>query len=175
VRGRVWILIAITALAVLSSSAPVFRDDFTEKHAATFGDVLRTRYPGWSGFNTCLPTEVQGQLDCWAELHRGNRYRIVESATGTSRVHAEWTRALQPVPAGTLRTFGAAGSAVANSTAFDWGVVIGGMLGRDLPANVSSVSGDSGSRPPELFTFTCSGRAVVTCSNAVGDLVRYER
>jgi hypothetical protein len=175
VRGRVWILIAIAALAVLSSSAPVFRDDFTESRAATFGDVLNKQFPGWSGFNTCLPTAVQGKLDCWAELHRDASYRIVESKDGTLRTQAEWTRAWHAVPAQTLRTFGAGGRAVANSTVFDWGLVAGGLLRADLPAGISSVSGDSSTRPPAIFTFTCRGRAIVSCANAVGDTLRYTR
>jgi hypothetical protein len=64
VRGRVWILLGLAVLAILVGSVPVFRDNSNESHAASYADVLKQRYPGWNGFSTCVPTAVQGQLDC---------------------------------------------------------------------------------------------------------------
>jgi hypothetical protein len=61
-----------------------------------------------------------------------------------------------------------------NSPAYDWGwlaICAGGLKGRS--GRCGAVDGYNGPGLGRFFTFTCSGRGVVTCVNGLGDAMRY--
>jgi hypothetical protein len=86
-----------------------------------------------------------------------------------------WTRKWAAVPPAVVHSFGAAGTATANSPTFDWGWLIGsGLDPRRPPAAVFDVDGGTRGMPAANFLFRCfRAGSVVRCRNALGDELRY--
>lgn len=175
-RNRVWVLLALAAVALLASKAPVFHDTGATDKAATkvFDSILAQRYPQWTvAFRECVASP-QAQHDvCWAEIHRTNRYRQIEIGVdlstpspvpSASTTHTPWTR--KPI-----QVAYPAGHGVANSPAYDWRYLMNVNAGPGSSVfDAETVAGVS----PGLFTFHCSGtRKSVTCRNVAGDSLTY--
>lgn len=177
-KGRLWILIALAAVALLVARTPVFRDPARQSSsvAGVFDTVLQQRYPGWTGVRQCVTSPEANHDICWAELHRGNRYRQVEIgidlATSTpvpsaATLHDPWTRKRVHVNT-------AVAHAYANTLAYDWGYLIRVVQPGQLPVSILAVDGDPTGYAPALFTFRCTGTAnTISCRNAAGDTITY--
>jgi hypothetical protein len=177
VKFRVWILLGLAALAILVSGTPVFRDaSHTKTSTEVFNTILGESYAGWAGFHTCL-TEPTPEHDlCWAELHKGARYRLVEidldlsqsNAVPTEVAHHDpWTR--KP-----MHLASPEGHGTVNTMAFGWEYLMSKLPVHRLPAAFYDVDGDPTGFPPELFLFHCAGTPQsITCMNSLGDSINY--
>jgi hypothetical protein len=166
-------------------SSPVRADAVAHPNAtAAFATTIKARYGTQSGYWRCAPGYVPGRLDCWAEIHRGPAYRSIQATANMSpsspaihgiRATASWTRTWAPVSAAVVHSFGARGTASANSPAFDWGWLIqSGLDPRDPPAAVFVVDGGTRAMPAAIFLFHCfAHERAVRCRNSLGDELRY--
>lgn len=166
-------------MALLGTRAPVFHDSSgqTKSVDAVFATILQQRYGGWAGYRTCVTSPEPNHQICWAELHRGNRYRQVEVGIDLSTSqpvpsaatpHRIWTRA--PVQ---INTPG--GTGVANSPEYAWDYLMRTIQSSRLPASVFDVSGDTTGYPATIFVFRCTGSTKkVKCRNALGDGITYK-
>jgi hypothetical protein len=177
VRTRLWILLALAALALLASSTPVFRDTHhSTLSTKVFDTILRQSYAGWSGFHACLPGPTPQHDLCWAELHKGNRFRQVGIDVDLSQsspvpkeiVHRmPWTRAI-------IYFAEPSGHGSANTLTYGWELLMSRVAGRTLPSTFFDVGGDHAGYPPAMFAFRCTGRpALIHCRNSLGDEVTY--
>ncbi|HEV2592598.1 MAG TPA: hypothetical protein VGU02_11970 [Gaiellaceae bacterium] len=174
---RVWILLGLAAMAILVSGTPVFKDaSHTKSGTEVFNTILSESYAGWTGFHTCL-TEPAPQHDlCWAELHRGNRYRLIEidldlsnaNAVPTEVAHHDpWTR--KP-----MHLASPVGHGSVNTMVYGWEYLMSTIDAHKLPRSFWDVEGDPSAFPPQMFLFTCGGTpALVKCGNALGDRISY--
>jgi len=177
--ARVWILLALAAVALLGTRAPVFHDSGAQSKSVNdvFATILRQQYAGWSGYRTCVTSPEPNHDICWAELHRGNRYRQVEVGIDLSpsqpvpsaaTPHSIWTRG--PMPINTP-----AGSGIANTREYAWDYLMRTVPETRLPTSVFDVNGDTTGYPAVMFTFSCTGTPKkVTCRNALGDSITYK-
>ena len=154
---------------------------------ASFRALIDARYGAQPGFWRCAPVNYsQRELQCWAEIHRGARYRRI-SATATAPPSAPrftnvrsqtWTRKWTRVSASIVHEFGARGTASANGSGYDWAFLLGfadsAFRGHKLPASSIVFDGNSSGFPRALFRFHCTlADRTVTCRNALGDALRY--
>ena len=185
------ISLALAALALVGAceafAARSVRTPTPREATAAFAALIASRYPDQRGLRRCAPVDYsKTELACWAELSKGKRRRMVsatasapDSAIVFTRVRSRsWTRRWTPVPARVVRSFGAPGTASANSPAYDWAFLIGfaydAFERHKLPAASVAVDGDRSGMPDAMFRFRCSldGR-LITCTNALGDALRY--
>jgi hypothetical protein len=157
------------------------------KATTAFAALIKSRYGDQPGLRRCARVDYsKTELACWAEIYRGKQRRMV-SATASipdstivfRQVRSRsWTRRWTSVPARVVRSFGAPGTASANSPAFDRAFLIGfaydAFNRHKLPATSVAVDGDRSGMPDAMFRFRCtlSGR-LITCTNALGDALRY--
>ncbi|HEY8792509.1 MAG TPA: hypothetical protein VIL96_06485 [Gaiellaceae bacterium] len=150
---------------------------------ASFRALTKARYGDQPGFWRCAPVNYsKRELQCWAEIHRGTRYRRISAmatappaAPHFSRIRSRsWTRRWTRVSTSIVHDFGARGTAYANSPVYDWGFLLGFADSDKLPASYLVFDGNSSGFPPTMFRFHCalSGRTI-TCRNALGDGLRY--
>ena len=154
---------------------------------ASFHALTNARYGSQPGFWRCAPVNYsKRELQCWAEIHRGARYRRISamasappSAPRFTNVRSEtWTRKWTRVSASIVHEFGARGTASANGSAYDWAFLLGfadsAFRGHKLPASSIVFDGNSSGFPRALFRFHCTlADRTVTCRNALGDALRY--
>lgn len=141
-----------------------------------FGTILAQRYPRWAGYRTCVTSPEPGHDICWAELHQGNRYRLVEIGIDLSpsqpvpsaaTLHNVWTR-------GPMHVNTPAGSGIANTREYAWDYLMRSVPPTRLPFTIFDVNGDTTGYPAALFSFRCTGTPKkITCSNALGDSITY--
>lgn len=175
---RLWILLALAAVALLASSTPVFHDTGPKTKAvvAVFDTIVEQRYPAWTTtYRECVTSPQANHDVCWAEIHRGTRYRQVEIGIDLSTsspvpsaatLHSAWTR--QPI-----RVAFVPGVGVANSPAYDWQTLMRNVT--SLPTSALAVDSLTG-YATGLFTFHCTGVSRrITCRNLAGDTVTYAR
>ena len=151
---------------------------------AAFGDLIKQRYGAEEGVWRCAHGYDKGRLDCYAEVHRGSRYRTVYARTPAppvaprfSKITAQaWDRTWRVLPpngSGPLRLV----RLNASVRAFDWGWLMSAAISdyhdNALPRLESSIDGGSKGMPRAIFWFRCAphGR-VVTCRNRLGDELR---
>ena len=174
---RLWLLFALAAVALLTTGVPVFRDAHHTRSSGTiFNTILAQAYPGWSGFRSCQPTPTPDHDLCWAELHRGNRYRQVQIDLDLSTenpiphevAHIEpWTRA--PMHIASPEGFG-----TANTRAYGWEYVMKSVPERRLPVTFFAVDDDHTMYPAAMFRFRCTGKPTrITCRNSLGDYLTF--
>jgi hypothetical protein len=175
---RLWILLALAGVALLASGTPVFHDTGpkTKAVAAVFDTIVTQRYPAWTTtYRECVPSPQSNHDVCWAEIHRGARYRQVEIGIDLSTsspvpsaatLHSAWTRKQ-------IRVAYVPGIGVANSPAYEWQTLMRNVT--TLPASAAAVDNMTG-YATGLFTFQCTGASHhVTCRNLAGDSVTYSR
>lgn len=174
---RLWILIALAALALLASSTPVFRDTHHGQTAAkVFDTILEQAYPGWTGFRMCVPGDAPQHDLCWAELHHGNRYVLSQLDIDMSQAnpvpgevshHEPWTR-------GPMHIASPYGHGTANTREYGWEYLMQNVPAKKLPTTFFDAQGGPASFPPQMFRFRCTGVPMrVTCANALGDSITY--
>ena len=154
---------------------------------ASFRALTDARYGTQPGFWRCAPVNYsQRELQCWAEMHRGARYRRVSamatappSAPRFTKLRSQaWTRRWTRLSPSIVHDFGARGTASANGPAYDWAFLLGfadsAFRGHKLPASSIVFDGDSSGFPRAMFRFHCAlADRTVTCRNALGDSLRY--
>lgn len=160
-----------------------------DRAAAAFGHLVRHRYGNENGEWACKAIIYPPhQLACWAEVHRGERYRGVYARTPAppaaptfSHLSSRtWTRRWRPLPFRLVHSFDShvRASAWANAPvdATDWSFLIGGaydaFLRHALPSSERASDG-----PSDLPDFAIRFRCVLTdadivCTNGVGDALR---
>ncbi len=155
---------------------------------AAFGDLIKDRYGEQDGFWHCARDYVKTRLDCYAEVHRGNRYRSVFATTPAppakprfSRVStSSWDRFWRTLPTSPPRSSLPVPSLVRINTpvtAFDWGWLISGAQSDfdrlALPRSEVAVDGGTAGMPHSIFWFRCSAHGrLLTCRNKLGDELR---
>jgi hypothetical protein len=154
---------------------------------ASFRALTDARYGRQPGFWQCAPVNYsKRKLQCWAEIHRGARFRRVSamatappSAPRFTKLRSQaWTRRWARLPPSIVHDFGARGTASANGPAYDWAFLLGfadsAFKGHKLPASSIIFDGNSSGFPRAMFRFHCAlaGRTI-TCTNALGDALRY--
>jgi hypothetical protein len=151
-----------------------------------FGHWLQKRYAAPEGYWTCPAGQSFGdRISCSAEVRVGRRRHFVGATARLSggRVvisrarDQAWVRRWSSFSRRPLAGFDTPGTASVNSPVFDWaflglGAHDGWRRGR-TSFKVNSYDGDStGLR--RFFVFRCVVRgALVTCTNAFGDAMRY--
>lgn len=173
---RLWLLLALAAVALLATGTPVFHDTSPKTKAvlSVFDTIVKQRYPAWTtAYRECVTSPQANHDVCWAEIHRGTRYRQVEIGIDLSTsspvpsaatLHSAWTRKQ-------LRVAYVPGVGVANSPAYDWQTLMRNVT--TLPASASAVDSSTG-YATGLFTFRCTGVPQrITCRNLAGDYVTY--
>ncbi len=160
-----------------------------DRAAPAFGDLVQQRYPNEQGRWACKRVIYPPhELACWAELHRGKRYRGVFARTPappakptfshlSSRM---WTRRWRHLTSRLVHSFDSSvrGSAWANAPVYetDWAFLIGGahyaFRRHALPSSVVASDG-----PSDLPDFAIRFRCVlvganVVCTNGAGDALR---
>jgi hypothetical protein len=160
-----------------------------DRTAAAFGRLVRDRYGNEAGLWACKRSIYPPpELTCWAELHRGTRYRGVYAQTpGPPAAPAfshfsttTWTRRWRPLPFRLAHSFDTSfrGSAWVNGPidGTDWAFLVGGAYaafdGHRLPGYVYASDG-----PPDLPDFAIRFRCVphgadIICTNGAGDALR---
>jgi hypothetical protein len=176
-------LFAALLASVGGSVASAAPDDAT----ASFRALTNARYGSQPGFWRCAPVNYsKRELQCWAEIHRGARYRRISAMAAAppsdprfTNVRSQaWTRKWRRVSASIVHEFGARGTASANGAGYDWAFLLGfadsAFRGHKLPASSIVFDGNSSGFPRAMFRFRCAlaGRTI-TCSNALGDALRY--
>ncbi len=179
---------AVAAALVLLGAVPAAASARLTSASAlsAFRGWISSRLPGARGYATCPQAQIFGnQGICLAEVKSAGRFHMLHAAptlrhgrivllyksdTAWSR---RWSRFSQRVIAG----FGTPGSASVNSPAYDW-AWLASHAHYDWRRHLRSFSvvdfdGDS-SGFEHLFTFHCrAGRRTITCTNALGDSIRY--
>ena len=177
VDKRIWILVALAAMALLLSGTPVFRDaSHTDTSTEIFNTILHDSYAGWTGFHECLQTSVSQHDLCWAELHKGPRYRQVEIALDMSQPTPQPTEVEHhdPYVRGPVHIAAVEGHGTANTRDYGWAFLMRTLNVKKLPQTFVAVDGDSTGFPPQMFSFHCTGTpAQITCRNALGDYLTY--
>ncbi len=171
-----------------SSHAPPSQGK-TDRAAAAFGDLVRHRYRNENGEWACKRIIYPPrELACWAELHRGVRYRGVYARTPAPPAEPmfshlssrTWTRRWRALPFRLVHSFdsGVRGSARANAPVYgtDWAFLIGGaydaFLRHALPSSVVASDGPS-DLPDFAIRFRCVLKdADIVCTNGAGDALR---
>jgi hypothetical protein len=160
-----------------------------DRTAAAFGSLVRHRYPNENGLWACRrviypPREIA----CWAELHRGARYRGVYARTPAPPAAptfsdfstTTWTRRWRPLPFRVAHLFDTSlrGSAIVNGpvNGTDWAFLIGGAYAafdaHRLPGYVYASDGPS-DLPDLAIRFRCiQDGASIVCTNGAGDALR---
>jgi hypothetical protein len=175
---RLWILLALAAVALLASGTPVFHDSGPKAKAvsAVFDTVVKQRYPQWtSAYSECLASPQPNHDVCWAEIHKGARYLQVEigidlttssPVPSAATLHRAWTR--KPI-----RVAYVPGAGVANSPAYEWQTLMRNVA--TVPTSALAVD-DAAGYATGLFTFKCTGtQTKVSCRNSAGDSLTYDR
>lgn len=132
----------------------------------------------------CAHGYERGKLDCYAEVHKGNRYRSVYAGTSAppaapsfARVNTQvWDRmwrVLPPNAPGPIKLV----RINASVGAFDWGWLISAVesdyADGALPRLEDSVDGGTKGMPRAIIWFRCTAHGrVVTCRNRLGDQLR---
>jgi hypothetical protein len=153
---------------------------------AAFSALIASRYPGERGFRACSHVDYSPtEIDCWAETSKGTKRRMISATASpgskvvfTKVASRSWIRRWTPVAQRLVHEFGASGTATANSPAYDWAFLLGaaadGFRRQTLPASYFAVDGNRSGMPAAMFRFRCTlAGVVVTCSNALGDELRY--
>lgn len=165
-------------MALLGTRAPVFHDSGGQRKSVdgVFATVLAQRYPGWAGYRACVASPEPGHDICWAELHQGASYRIVEVGIDLSpsqpvpsaaTLHGVWARTPKNINT-------PAGSGVANTREFAWDYLMRTVQPARLPVSIFDVNGDTTGYPATLYVFRCTGTPKrIACRNALGDAITY--
>jgi hypothetical protein len=176
---RIWIFIALAAVALLATGAPVFRDSHqSSPPSAThiFDGILHDSYPGLTGFHTCLQAPVAQHEMCWAELHKGNRYQLVGIDLDMSQSNPVPTDIAQH-PVWTRRGIHIAspkGHGTANTLAYGWEWLMTNVPSLHLPATFFDIDGNRTGYPAAMFSFHCTGVPTrISCHNALGDGITF--
>ena len=153
---------------------------------ASFRALTNSRYGVQPGFWRCAPVNYsKRELQCWAEIHRGARYRMISAMAAppsaprfTSVRSQTWTRRWTRLSASIVHEFGARGTASANGSGYDWAFLLGfadsAFRGQKLPASSIVFDGNSSGFPGAMFRFHCTrADRAVTCRNSLGDALRY--
>jgi hypothetical protein len=154
-----------------------------------FGRLVHQRYGNESGVWACERVMFPPpEIACWAELHRGTRYRSVFARAAAPPAEpafsdistTTWTRRWRRLPSRLTHSFdtGFRGSAWVNApvNGTDWAFLIGGAfaafdVGR-LPGDVYASDGPS-DLPDLAIRFRCVARgAGLLCTNGAGDALR---
>ena len=177
VDKRIWILVALAALALLASGTPVFKDaSHTDSSNEIFNSILHDSYAGWTGFHGCLQTSLSQHDLCWAELHKGPRYRQVEIALDMSQPTPQPTEVQHhdPYVRGPTHIAAVEGHGTANTRDYSWAFLMRTLNVNKLPQTFVPVDGDATGFPPQMFSFRCTGTpAKITCRNSLGDYLTY--
>jgi len=155
----------------------VFRDAaHTDTGPEIFQQILKDSYAGWTGFHTCLPESLPQHDLCFAEVHKGNRYRQIEIDIDLSRAtpvptevahHDPYTR--RPVHIAAVE-----GHGTANTRDYGWEYLMRNVPVHRLPVTFLAVENDPSAFPPEMFSFRCTGTPTsITCRNSLGDYLTY--
>ena len=146
--------------------------------------MIEDRYGAQDGVWRCAHGYEKGRLDCYAEVHRGSRYRTVYARTpappaaprfSTITTQA-WDRQWRVLPTGATGPIRLV-RLNASARAFDWGWLMSAVLSdyedKALPRIENSVDGGSKGMPRAIFWFRCAAEGrVVTCRNRLGDELR---
>jgi hypothetical protein len=176
---RIWIFIALAAVALLATGAPVFRDSHQPSSPSAtrvFDTILRDSYRGLTGFHTCLHAPVAQHFLCWAELHKGNRYQLVGIDLDMSHSNpvptdiaqqAPWTR--HPIHIASPK-----GHGTANTVAYAWEWLMTNVPSLRLPVTFFDLDGNRTGYPAAMFAFRCTGVPTrISCRNALGDAISF--
>ena len=187
---RLGMAASFAVVAVLcpgQSAAAVKRPPSPAAAQHAFGRWLHARYRSITGYWTCPRAQIAGDTaGCLAEVRVvGIRHLVFAAARMRNGriafVHSEtrWVRRWSAYSRTLLRggNRDLAGEASVNSPAFDWWWLAAGALGpwqRHLRSFVvSAFDGDSRGFG-RFYNFSCRvGGRVLTCTNALGDAMRY--
>lgn len=178
------------ALAVLPAAAASGSPPTSTAATEAFGHLLRERYGDIRGFWTCPGVrEVSGaKLDCLAEFRSGRRWHQTWAFAGLRNgrvvvsqvVDTAWVRHWSPYARHLITrsdTRQVPGLVSVNSPAYDWGFLLtdcGTVFGPGRTSHCDAYDGN-GSGLSHFFAFTCAeSGGLVTCTNALGDSVRYK-
>jgi hypothetical protein len=181
------VLCAVAAPAAVASPAGA---PSPAAATAAFGRLLHHRYgAGIRGYWTC-PAAQRGvggrsHLGCLGEIHIGRRWHQVSTDAALSRNRVvfghlaarTWTRHWWPYSRHfILRSHEpqVPGVVSVNSNAYDWGwLAMAQGLKAGHTGRVDALDGDSAGLA-RFFSFRCSRpRSLITCRNAIGDVMRY--
>ena len=184
--GLVVVALAVATSTTACGGSPRASSTGPSGPSAAFGRFLHSRYGAVHGYWTCPHAQqLKHRIDCLAEVRAGRAFHQA-SAVGTERggdvsfanFHAvSWKRHWWPYS----RQFivrshepQVPGVISVNSPAYDWGFLAScANLQSGATRRCHAYDGDARGWG-RFYTFACSARrGVVSCKNALGDVMRY--
>jgi len=155
--------------------------------SAAFGRLLRQRFGDIRGFWTC-PSAAQvigARIDCLAEGHAGQSWHQTSALAGLRGGHVvishivdtAWVRHWWPYSRHFILRSNepqVPGVISVNSPAYDWGFLAECAEAASVHPSGCDAYDGNGTGLFRFFLFTCSrSRDLVTCTNRLGDSMRY--
>jgi hypothetical protein len=182
-------VLAVTFTLTFVAASHASPQNVPTSRAATraFGQLLHQRYGEVHGFWTCPGAQiVKGPgITCLAEVRAGSSWHRT-SATAilsgghilfSQRVDTAWRRHWWPYSRHFILRSNepqVPGVISVNSPAYDWGFLAECAQGLTNGSRRCDAYDGDGTGLFRFFNFTCSGHAgLVTCTNALGDSMRY--